>query len=63
MEDLKKKNILSLQKKFNNQIDYWISEKDKRFYDGWNKVLKLCLGKYIGIINSMTIIIKMHLNI
>ena len=21
-------------------------------YDGWNKGLKLCLGKYIGIINS-----------
>lgn len=47
-----KKNISCLNSKFKNDIDYWISEKDKGIYDGWNKGLRLCLGDYVGIINS-----------
>lgn len=46
------KNISCLNTTFKNEIDYWISEKDKGIYDGWNKGLKLCFGDYIGIINS-----------
>ena len=33
-------------------INYYKSEKDKGIYDAINKGLKLCNGKYIGILNA-----------
>ena len=43
---------ISILKKYSNNIDYWISEKDKGIYDAMNKGLKLSLGNYIGILNA-----------
>ena len=39
-------------KKYENKIDYWVSEKDKGIYDAFNKGMMVAQGKFIGIINS-----------
>lgn len=43
---------LEIIKKYDKQIDYWISEKDKGIYDAFNKGMSLSGGEFIGIINS-----------
>lgn len=43
---------LEIIKKYDNQIDYWISEQDKGIYDAFNKGMSLSKGEFIGIINS-----------
>jgi glycosyltransferase involved in cell wall biosynthesis len=43
---------LEIIKKYDNQIDYWISEQDKGIYDAFNKGMSLSRGEFIGIINS-----------
>ena len=43
---------LEIIKKHEDQIDYWVSEKDAGIYDAMNKGLKLSMGKVIGIINA-----------
>ena len=47
-----KDNTLDIIKKYEQYIDYWISEKDKGIYDAFNKGMSLCKGDYIGIVNS-----------
>ena len=47
-----KDNTLDVIKKYEQYIDYWISEKDKGIYDAFNKGMSLCKGDYIGIVNS-----------
>lgn len=39
-------------KKYEDSIDYWVSEKDKGISDAFNKGIKLCSGELIGIINA-----------
>ncbi len=39
-------------KKYEEYIDYWISETDSGIYDAMNKGLSLCSGDLIGIINA-----------
>jgi len=59
---------LDIIKKYENKIDYWISEKDNGLYDAFNKGYSLARGEYIGIINSddiytqnaLEILIKYH---
>lgn len=43
---------LDIIKKYNNALDYWLSEKDNGIYDAMNKGLKFISGDIIGIINS-----------
>ena len=43
---------LDIIKKYEDQIDYWVSEKDAGIYDAMNKGLKFSMGKVIGIINA-----------
>ena len=39
-------------KKYEEQIDYWVSEKDAGIYDAMNKGISLCLGELVGLINA-----------
>jgi len=43
---------LDIIKKYDDQIDYWVSQKDEGIYDAFNKGLTLTCGDVVGIINS-----------
>lgn len=43
---------VSIIKKYENIISYWISEPDKGLYDAINKGIEKCSGEFIGILNS-----------
>lgn len=43
---------LEIIKKYEDAIDYWVSEKDAGIYDAMNKGVKLCSGEVIGLINA-----------
>lgn len=54
---------IDIIKKYENNIDYWVSQKDKGIYDAFNKGMSLCTGDYIGIINSDDVYTKNALEI
>jgi glycosyltransferase involved in cell wall biosynthesis len=45
-------DTIKIIKKYNNKIDYWVSETDNGIYDAFNKGMILSKGEYIGVINS-----------
>lgn len=47
-----RKNYLKLLKHYNQDIDYWISEKDNGIWDASNKGVTLAKGKFIGLLDS-----------
>ncbi len=50
------KSTTDILKKYNNKIDFWISEKDKGMWDAWNKGIKLAKGEFVGIVDSSNVI-------
>jgi glycosyltransferase involved in cell wall biosynthesis len=47
-----KDGTLDIIRKYNDQISYWVSEKDKGLYDAMDKGLQLASGDYVWYINS-----------
>jgi len=43
---------LDIIKKYEDQIDYWVSERDKGISDAFNKGIRTSLGEYILLLNS-----------
>ena len=51
-------NDLNIIKKYDEFIDYWISEKDNGIWDAWNKGITLSSGVFVGIVDSSSIMDK-----
>jgi len=47
-----KDNTLSIIKKYENRITYWVSEKDSGISDAFNKGIARATGEIVGIINA-----------
>jgi glycosyltransferase involved in cell wall biosynthesis len=45
-------DTLNIIKKYEDRVDYWVSEKDKGISDAFNKGISCCFGELIGLINS-----------
>ena len=51
-------NTLNIIKRYEEQIDYWLNQKDNGIYDAFNKGVNLC--EDFGIINSDDVYTKDH---
>lgn len=49
--------------KYNENIDYWVSEDDSGIYEAWNKGVKKSSGRWIGFLGSGDVYLKDALNI
>lgn len=43
---------LNIIKKYEDKIDYWVSERDNGIYNAFNKGISLVMGGFVGIINA-----------
>ena len=53
-------NILT---EYGDEIDIWVSEKDKNLWDAWNKGFVLARGDFVGIVDSSNILYPNSLDI
>jgi len=54
---------LDIIRKYEDKIDYWVSDIDYGIYDAFNKGLKYAKGEYIGFVNSDDLLTKNALEI
>ena len=45
-------STLNILRKYDERIDYWVSEKDEGIYDAINKGIALARGEYVGLLHS-----------
>ena len=50
------KDTIKILKSYDQDIDIWMSEKDKGMWDAWNKGFQLANGDYVGIVDSSNIL-------
>ena len=50
------RDTLKILKRYDQDIDIWISEKDNGMWDAWNKGFQLASGEYVGIVDSSNIL-------
>lgn len=43
---------LDIIKKYEDKIDYWLSEKDNGIYDAWNKAVRMTSGEWISFLGA-----------
>lgn len=43
---------VNIIKKYEDKIDYWVSEKDRGIYDAWNKAIICSSGEWIGFLGA-----------
>ena len=53
---------IDIIKKYEDQISYWVSEKDKGIYDAMNKGIDIATGDYVYFIQSADVLNKNILN-
>lgn len=52
---------LDVIRKYENRIDYWVSEPDKGIYDAWNKGVSLSMGDWIAFLGADDFYLKQSL--
>jgi glycosyltransferase involved in cell wall biosynthesis len=54
---------INILKEYGDDIDIWVSEKDKNLWDAWNKGFLLSRGDFVGIVDSSNILYPNSLDI
>jgi len=49
---------LEIIKKYDKQIDYWVSEQDSGIYNAWNKAITVAAGKWIAFLGADDLYLK-----
>lgn len=55
--------VTSLLGQYGDDIDIWISEKDKNLWDAWNKGFVLARGDFVGVVDSSNTLYKNSIDI
>tara|TARA_B100000795_G_C22644720_1_gene377885 strand:- start:128 stop:859 length:732 start_codon:yes stop_codon:yes gene_type:complete len=55
--------VTNLLKKYENDIDIWVSESDQNLWDAWNKGFLLARGDFVGVVDSSNILFQNSMDI